>query len=265
VPFIAVFALLFAERLRPRHEVPRGPAFRARIARNLGLGALYRLLVLPVALAPIMAAAKGVHLWTRPAVLSGWTTLAVDLLVLDLLQYALHVAAHKIPLLWRFHAVHHMDEHIDASTGFRTHFVEKAVNASARVAIVIALDIPLPHVITFEAISLWIGLFHHQNLGIPPRIDRALNALIITRSFHDIHHGRYVRYTDSNYGYIFSIWDYAFRTYSTNRRPPGFENGLDDHRDPSLDVLVLGPFLGKRGWAVAYSKPVPEQRAAGLS
>jgi sterol desaturase/sphingolipid hydroxylase (fatty acid hydroxylase superfamily) len=48
-----------------------------------------------------------------------------------------------------------------------------------------------------------------------------------TPTFHDIHHGRDIGYTDSNYGFVLTIWDYFFGTYSTMTRPEGFSNGLD--------------------------------------
>ena len=42
----------------------------------------------------------------------------------DLVQYWVHRAFHRIPWLWRFHAVHHSAQHMDWMAGARMHFLE---------------------------------------------------------------------------------------------------------------------------------------------
>jgi hypothetical protein len=49
------------------------------------------------------------------------------LVVADLTQYWVHRLFHTIPLLWRFHAVHHSAESMDWLAGARIHFVDIAV------------------------------------------------------------------------------------------------------------------------------------------
>jgi len=39
-------------------------------------------------------------------------------LLMDLTFYWWHLANHRIPFLWRFHNVHHVDPDLDVSTGF---------------------------------------------------------------------------------------------------------------------------------------------------
>lgn len=42
----------------------------------------------------------------------------------DLVQYWLHRAFHRVPALWRFHAVHHSARSMDWMAGARMHFLE---------------------------------------------------------------------------------------------------------------------------------------------
>jgi sterol desaturase/sphingolipid hydroxylase (fatty acid hydroxylase superfamily) len=53
--------------------------------------------------------------------------LFVALLVSDLFQYTAHYFFHKIPYLWRFHAVHHSTKNLDWLAGSRTHFFDLVV------------------------------------------------------------------------------------------------------------------------------------------
>ena len=45
-------------------------------------------------------------------------------LVADLAQYAVHRAFHRVPLLWRFHAVHHSSRDLDWLAGSRLHLLD---------------------------------------------------------------------------------------------------------------------------------------------
>jgi sterol desaturase/sphingolipid hydroxylase (fatty acid hydroxylase superfamily) len=57
------------------------------------------------------------------------------LLAVVLLDYTLwfwHFANHKVPFLWRFHLVHHVDRDLDSSTALRFHFGEMALSMPYR-------------------------------------------------------------------------------------------------------------------------------------
>ena len=46
------------------------------------------------------------------------------MVVTDLTQYWVHRAFHRVPALWRFHAVHHSAQKMDWIAGARMHFLE---------------------------------------------------------------------------------------------------------------------------------------------
>ncbi len=45
----------------------------------------------------------------------------VGFLLFDAMVYWTHRFYHEIPVLWRFHAIHHSTEHLDWASGFRAH------------------------------------------------------------------------------------------------------------------------------------------------
>jgi hypothetical protein len=50
--------------------------------------------------------------------------LPLAIVVADLSQYATHRAFHRIPFLWRFHAIHHSIETMDWVAGSRSHYID---------------------------------------------------------------------------------------------------------------------------------------------
>src|SRR5687768_5400897 len=48
----------------------------------------------------------------------------VAFLILDYTNYLWHILNHKLPVLWRFHVVHHSDPDLDVTTAIRFHFGE---------------------------------------------------------------------------------------------------------------------------------------------
>ena len=102
----------------------------------------------------------------------------VDLVVLDFWIYWWHRANHEIPILWRFHQVHHFDELLDSTTAVRFHFGEVVLSALVRAVVIIVLDIPLNSVLVFEALVLMSAIFHHSDARLSPRLEQTLARLV---------------------------------------------------------------------------------------
>ncbi|WP_245265459.1 sterol desaturase family protein [Mesorhizobium sp. LSJC265A00] len=70
---------------------------------------------------------------------------AVEVLVLaDTGFYLAHCAFHAVPLLWRFHSIHHGVEEMDWLAAHRVHPVEQILTKSASFLPVFALDFRPP-------------------------------------------------------------------------------------------------------------------------
>lgn len=142
-----------------------------------------------------------------------WLTILFYLLCFDLFYYFLHRLFHLIPVLWRFHRVHHADMEVDVSTSVRHHPVEAWLD-NIMVQIFIALmGAPLPIVLGSALIINAVSVFNHCNIVLGKTFEYYLRWLIVTPDMHIIHHSAYQPETDSNYGMLFSFWDRLFASY----------------------------------------------------
>ena len=241
IGFGALALMLILERLFPAVNVREK---LARLGRNFGLAAL-NLVLSPLVVVPISALAAHWALAWRPLWWSGAPGLALDLFLLDFWIYLWHRANHVLPFLWRFHAVHHLDEHLDASSALRFHFGEVLLSALVRAGVIFVLAIPLSSVVVFETLLLVFTIFHHSNLRIPAAIERALSVVIVTPSLHWVHHHAERADTDSNYATLLSFWDLVFRSRSGTKRFSAMTIGVEGLADLPLLGLIVGPFQSK--------------------
>ena len=145
-----------------------------------------------------------------------WVETAVALVLMDYTFYLWHVLMHRVPLLWRFHAVHHVDLDLDASTAVRFHFGELLVSIPWRAAQVVLIGLtPLTFSVwqVFFAVSV---LFHHSNVRIPIQWERMINRLIVTPRMHGIHHSIVAEETNANWSSGLTIWDRLHGTLRLN-------------------------------------------------
>ena len=237
------FALFFLlERIVPSATTDRGWfGDWPRLLTNGGLFVLNSVLSLLVIL-PASAWAAGFDIGIRPTWWTGWQGVLLDLVLLDFLIYWWHRANHVVPVLWRFHEVHHLDRFLDTSSAVRFHFGEVLLSAAFRAVVIIAWDIPFETVVLFEVGVLTAAIFHHSNVRLPPKIEQALSWVIITPAIHWVHHHAVRTDTDSNYGTMFSVWDRLFESRSPTARIDDMTIGTEGRRDKSFFGLLLSPF-----------------------
>jgi sterol desaturase/sphingolipid hydroxylase (fatty acid hydroxylase superfamily) len=217
------------------------PPFEPRLFRNAGLwlGMAAASTFIGV---PFSAAAASVGLWTRGDLLPGAVWFLFDIIVLDCWAYAMHRAYHRVPVLWRLHGPHHLDEHLDTTSAARFHPLEIAFSALVRMPLIVTLAIPLSHVVIFDALLFGAAIFHHSNLRLPARLERVLSRAVVTPSIHWVHHHANRPDTDANYSGVFSIWDGLFGTRSPTVRTPTMRIGVEGLCDRPLRRLWLAPF-----------------------
>jgi len=191
---------------------------------------------------PVSYFAAEHSLLTRPDWLAGTASLVLDIILLDLFIYGWHRCVHEIPFFWRFHEVHHLDEHLDTTSAIRFHFGEIFFATFLRVLVVFIFAIPFTTVVIFETLVLVFTLFHHSNLALPPSLEKTISKLIVTPSIHWVHHHALRKDTDSNYGTIFSFWDRIFKTKSTTKRFSAMRIGVEGLKDKDFVKLIAAPF-----------------------
>lgn len=169
-----------------------------------------------------------------------WVELALAVVLFDFWQYLWHRLNHRIPLLWRFHAVHHADREMDATSAVRFHTGEIVLSATARLAVLPLLGLSIQQVLAYEALLLPIIMFHHSNVRVPGALDRGLRWLIVTPWMHWVHHSDLRPETDSNYSSIFSIWDRIFGSFRLREDPSTITLGLRSATDASEWATLWG-------------------------
>jgi len=181
-----------------------------------------------------------------------WLKVVTAVIILDLSIYLQHVLHHAVPILWRFHMVHHADLDFDVTTGMRFHPIEIVLSMGIKLMIVAALGPPALAVLIFEVALNGTSMFNHSNIHISEKVDRVLRLLLVTPDMHRVHHSVITRETNSNYGFNLPWWDRLLGTYKDQpeRGHDGMMIGLSqfrDHKRLTLPQLLILPFVGDPG------------------
>jgi len=174
-----------------------------------------------------------------------WTALGVGILGLDGVSYLWHRANHQVPLLWRFHQVHHADASFHVTTALRFHPGEILLAVPVRLAAIVALGVPPEGVLLFELVFGVANLLEHGNFDLPRRLEPTIQRGFITPALHRRHHTSDWRELNTNFGTIFSIWDRVAGTFRTSAGERRVATGLPDWPAapaPSLSESLLLPF-----------------------
>jgi sterol desaturase/sphingolipid hydroxylase (fatty acid hydroxylase superfamily) len=244
---VALGALFVAERRRPlRRQREPGPE---RVGRNLTIGLLAGATTaaseFPI-VAPVQRFAERGRLGLlRLLPLPHALRVVLGFLLLDYTLYLWHRMNHHAPLLWRFHAVHHLDLDLDTTTGLRFHFGELAMAAGFRALQVLLLGVDRETLRLWQQMLVVSVVFHHSNLELPVDIEARINAILVTPRMHGIHHSIRADETDSNYSSLLSCWDRLHRSLrldvSQDQVTIGVA-GFSTPADVTLERSLLLPF-----------------------
>jgi sterol desaturase/sphingolipid hydroxylase (fatty acid hydroxylase superfamily) len=168
---------------------------------------------------------------------------ALAVLLLDYTLYLWHVLTHRVPLLWRFHRVHHADPDLDVTTALRFHFGEMALSVPFRAAQVAIIGAS-PRALTIWRAALLASIqFHHANVRLPEKVDRAVSRLVMTPRLHGIHHAQDPKLRDTNWSSGLAIWDMLHGTLCGDAPQPTIGvAGLESSKDLRLSRMLALPF-----------------------
>lgn len=181
--------------------------------------------------------------------LGRWSEAALALLLMDYTLYLWHVCTHRVPLLWRFHLVHHTDLDLDASTALRFHLAEFLLSAPWRAAQVLLIGVSPRLLTVWQRLTLASVVFHHSNLRLPIGLERRLNRWIVTPRMHGIHHSIVREETDSNWSSGLTLWDALHGTLRLDVPQDAVTVGVPAYRDPrdlTLPQLLRIPVGNQR-------------------
>jgi sterol desaturase/sphingolipid hydroxylase (fatty acid hydroxylase superfamily) len=133
------------------------------------------------------------------------------------------------------------------TTGVRFHPIEILISLGIKVAVILALGIPVVAVILFEVLLNVTSMFNHSNVSMPAWVDRILRLIVVTPDMHRVHHSILRHETDSNFGFNLPWWDRLFGTYRAQPEAGHVEMtiGIPAFRNPGelrLDRMLSQPF-----------------------
>ncbi len=174
-----------------------------------------------------------------------WAETVLAVVLLDYTLYLWHVLTHRVPMLWRAHAVHHIDRDLDATTALRFHFAELVVSVPWRVAQVAAIGVGPRSLATWQTFLMMSILFHHSNLALPVALERVVCRLLVTPRMHGIHHSRVASEADANWSSGLTLWDWLHGTLKLNVRQGAIAIGVpafDSDDQVRLAAMLRVPF-----------------------
>ena len=169
--------------------------------------------------------------------------LIVGILLFDMTTYWAHRFYHEIPILWKFHSIHHSTEHMDWVSGFRGHPFDGTLIVPA-IFFLIAAGFPNEQVGFLAIFQIVFGLFLHANVRFKFKI---FHRFIMTPEFHHWHHSNEDDAIWSNYSTFLPLWDMLFGTYfmpKGDRRPQIY--GVDEIVPMTMAEQLKYPFEGKK-------------------
>lgn len=135
-----------------------------------------------------------------------WAVIAAIVVAMDACNWFVHLANHRVRMLWRFHELHHSQEDMSVLTVFRTH---PLIHVSYLVSLLPVIVLLANGVMSTTVLIVYAAAvaFAHSNtrLGFGP-----LERIFVSPNYHRIHH-RVDGAQDVNLGFSLTIWDQLFR------------------------------------------------------
>lgn len=178
----------------------------------------------------------------------------------DATRFLLHRAMHRVPLLWRFHQVHHSAEVMTPITLYRTHPVEGLLVAVRGVLVMglvggvfswftsgtaVAAEVLGVNAVAF-ALNLAGSNLRHSHVWIS---FGPLEWVLMSPAQHQLHHSIETSGNEVNYGSFLSVWDALGRSLvRATKRPAAFgvEREALNHDPWNVFSLLGGPFRRRR-------------------
>jgi sterol desaturase/sphingolipid hydroxylase (fatty acid hydroxylase superfamily) len=241
---LAILAVIFIplERLfalHPHRVLRRG--WRTDVVHFLVNGAALRIgmLVSVVVIGGFLRAFVPAPLRDAVAASPGWAQIAAGLTIATIGGYAGHRAAHEVPLLWRFHRVHHSSRELDWLAATHLHPLDETFTRSVAVLPLYALGFGRVSLGAFLILITLQAIFIHANVRL--RFG-PLRWVIGTPQFHHWHHAREPQAYNSNYAGEFPLLDALFGTlyFPANRWPAQY--GVDVTQPDGYLRQIAWPF-----------------------
>lgn len=180
-----------------------------------------------------------------------WPLLAqvvMAFIIADFAFMAMHYLSHRLPSLWRLHAVHHGVGRLYGFNGVIRHPLHQSLD-------MIVANMPLVILgMTADVgviLGFWISMtLITQHSNVDARLGPFEGHLSIGR-IHHVHHVKWGTEGDCNYGLLLTVWDKLCGTFNINPSRPitATDMGVDElpNFPKSFWQQLLLPFVYKPG------------------
>jgi sterol desaturase/sphingolipid hydroxylase (fatty acid hydroxylase superfamily) len=244
---ILVLAMLFVPLERLFARLPTQPIFRAGWLTDLLHFGVSHLLVQVTVLLTLVPAALFFRWAVHPGIQHAIASQPVVLqfieivIVADLSEYVVHRLFHTVPMLWRFHAVHHSSEAMDWLAASRIHLVDAVITRALAFVPLYVLGFATGPVYAYLVFVSFHAIFVHANVRF--RFG-ALEQVIGTPKFHHWHHA--TRPVDRNFAIHLPAIDRLFGTLHMPEEFPA-AYGIEGQPVPRRYLAQwVWPFAGSR-------------------
>lgn len=191
----------------------------------------------------------GAAWWPRQSPM--WLQIALGLVVAEFGMYWAHRWLHEVPIMWRFHAVHHSVKRLWFWNTGRFHFGDTLISVVFGLGTALIAGLPYEIMVWVSAITAYVGLLTHCNIEM--RFGW-LSYLFNTPRLHRWHHSMVPEEGNRNYGENLMLFDQLFGTFFNPARRPPKEIGIRDEMPATLRGQIAYPF--RRRPAVAAPEVV---------
>jgi lathosterol oxidase len=162
----------------------------------------------------------------------------------DLFAYAAHRLFHAVPLLWRFHAIHHSSEYLDWLASSRLHLVDIVITRAVAFIPLYVLGVSQEALFSYLVFASVQGILIHSNLrsNFGP-----LRYLLVTPQFHHWHHTAEQGALDRNFAIHLPFVDWLFGTYHLPRDRWPVRYGIEGNPVPDGWLRQLVHPFRRRG------------------
>lgn len=138
---------------------------------------------------------------------NGALAIPLGLVGWELGAYVAHRLGHELPMLWRFHALHHAPQRMVALNNYRLHPVDLMLKDVFAMGVLIAIGIDAQALIAIAVLKNTVVSFQHCDADLR---HGWLNYVFSTNTVHRWHHSSLPEEGNANYGTVLLVWDALF-------------------------------------------------------
>jgi len=177
------------------------------------------------------------------AALPVWLQILAGFAVAELGGYFGHRAAHRSPLLWRFHKVHHSIHQMDWLAANHLHPIDQVFIRSCAVLPFYALGFSRASLGGYVVLLTFQAIFIHANVRVG---FGWLRYVIATPHFHHWHHADEPVAYNTNFAGVFPVVDAIFGTLHVPAGTYPERYGINDVEPTGYLRQLAWPFARKR-------------------